>query len=562
MKLRQKLMILGIIPSILFLLLSFIYILPNTKASIYKENDTQLKEETEIVFSVVNHYYTLEQDGELSTQEAQQKAMDAVREIRFGENGYFWIDDTGFKNVMHPMKPELRGKSRINEQDAKGKYLSKEYIEGSIANKDAGYYSDYWYAKPGESVASSKRGYTKLFEPWNWIIGTGAYIDDVEEQIIANITITLSLIIGSIIITLLLTYWISKNSIIKPLQKITSKLDDISQNGGNLTQRINYISKDELGQLSNSFDSFTDKLHSIIKEVSDSTKTVAVTSENLSTSTVETACSIEAVSMTIDEMARGASEQAANAQEGVERLNELSGGINKVVNSAEQMKAYIDKSSEANKVGKEHVKQLILTVEKNTEVAEKVGKQVGLLSHKSGNINKIINTINSIAGETNLLALNATIEAARAGESGRGFAVVADEIRKLSEETSQSTKEIENIVNEIQNEIDKTNIQMVEAEEIIGQTHNKTQETRSAFDVIDESINEIVKQLEVFIQRIEKIDEDKNITITAIEGISAITEETAAATEEVSASAQQQSATIEEISHRADNLKTISKKVN
>lgn len=561
MKLRQKLMILGSIPCILFLLISYIYIVPNISKNIYNQNDNQLKEETEIVFSIVNHYHNLEQKGNLSREEAQRKAKDVVRGIQFGESGYFWIDNTDFENVMHPIKPTLQGKSRINEQDVKGNYFVKEYIERAIENKDEGYYLDFWFTKQGESEASPKRGYTNYFEPWNWIIGTGTYIDDLQGQIQNTKIITLFLIIGVVILTIVLTFLISKHAIIKPLKKVTDKLDDIAQNGGDLTQRINYVSKDEVGQLSKSFDIFMERLQTIMKEVSNSTKVVSATSENLSISTSETAYSIEAVSKTVDEMAMGATQQAANAQEGTKRLENLSDGIDKLVRSAEIMKGHTRKSSEANIEGKQRINELTVMVEENTTMARKVGKQVEVLADKSSVINNIINTIESISKQTNLLALNAAIESARAGEAGKGFGVVAEEIRKLSEETSNSTKEIENIIREIQTEINNTNTQINEVEEMIGITYKISQETSNAFEAIDESIKQTVKQIEKFMQHIDKVDKEKKGTITVVEGIAAITEDAAASTEEVSASVQQQSVIIEEIADTADNLTTVSEKL-
>lgn len=550
-------MFLGIIPSILFLVLSFMYIIPNTESIIYQENDVKLKEETEIVMSIINFYYTLEQNGELSTEEAQQKAMDAVEVIRFGENGYFWIDDTDYKNVMHPIKPELKGKSRIDEQDVTGKYLCREYIEGAIANKDEGYYSDFWFPKPGETEASPKRGYAKVFEPWDWVVATGTYVDDLEGHITKKTTITLFLIISIIIITLLLTYWLSRNVLVKPIQKVTHRLENISQKGGDLTQRIHYDSKDEIGKLSKSFDIFMDKLQSIVIELSKNTKNVANTSKNLATATAETADSIGTVSKTIEEMAVGASDQATKAQEGVGRLNNLSNGINKVVDSSKIMKNYIDKSSQLNGEGKKCINHLTANVQESTIIAQKVRKQVELLENKSSSIYTIINTIHSIAQQTNLLALNAAIESARAGEAGKGFAVVADEIRKLSEETSNSTKEIENIINMIQEEIQTTHIDINEVVNIIEKTHKISEDTNSAFEAIDQSIIETVKQIDVLVENIDMMDKEKNATITAIEGILSITEETAAATEEVSASAQEQLATVEEMSNTSYHLKEV-----
>ena len=136
MRLQNKLMLIGVIPISFLVIITFFYVIPNFKDQMYSRADIQSRNAVDNAYSIAKYYYALEEKGELSAEEAQNRAKDEIKEMRYGEDGYFWIDNTDYINVMHPMKPELLGKSRLNEQDAKGKYLCKEYIEGAQKNKE------------------------------------------------------------------------------------------------------------------------------------------------------------------------------------------------------------------------------------------------------------------------------------------------------------------------------------------------------------------------------------------------------------------------------------------
>lgn len=187
-----------------------------------------------------------------------------------------------------------------------------------------------------------------------------------------------------------------------------------------------------------------------------------------------------------------------------------------------------------------------------------VSENVNSLMGETASIGNILNTIMDISEQTNLLALNAAIEAARAGETGRGFAVVAEEIRKLSEETTDATKSIEDILSSIQFEVKTTKKNMDISEQSVEDVNKTIGQSMAAFKEIFSSIQSSIEAIEELGGSLDMVNDNKEEVILAIQSISSVTEETAASTEELSASMEEQAATVETISNNIDNLaKTI-----
>lgn len=365
-----------------------------------------------------------------------------------------------------------------------------------------------------------------------------------------------------VIICIISAFFIG-NFIAKPIKlttqlvKKTSKLDLTADEEYKVLLKY----KDETGVMAKAvFDMREVLLKTVgsIKEVSDKVTLYSTSFYNIAE---QSASSIEAVTKAADDLAKGAMDQAKEAQEGSSKLDMLSEGIKTVVSNSKLMQEFADKTGELNKNNLDTVEKLSKVVKMNTEVIEKVKQQMNTLDNKSSSISQITSTINSIADQTNLLALNAAIEAARAGESGRGFAVVAGEIRKLSEQTSASVKDIEGIIAQIQNEIKLSKTQVDGAKDIIEETSNASKEAAEASKNIDSAVNSTIAQIEMLIKNIEYMDKNKNNVVEAIHGISAVTEETSASTEEIVASIDQQSSSIEEVAKTAHELKEISLKL-
>lgn len=272
-------------------------------------------------------------------------------------------------------------------------------------------------------------------------------------------------------------------------------------------------------------------------------------------STAETAVSsITEISKTVDEIAKGASDQAAEAQQGVQLVDKLSEQIDLVYQSYSAVMEETNNIHNLNEVGLQAVNILREKSNENFNSTEKISSVVEKLTNTTKEIGAFVQSIEDIAEQTNMLALNAAIEAARAGEAGKGFAVVAEEVRKLADQSRQSTEEIINLVNNISEE-SKMAIQAMEMMRKISQEQNlAVDSTNKSFGDIANGIVTIVEKIKAVNDAVFAMQTSKDNVISAIENISSVSEETAASSEEVAATTEQQLKEIDEMKVAATQL--------
>ncbi len=268
----------------------------------------------------------------------------------------------------------------------------------------------------------------------------------------------------------------------------------------------------------------------------------------------EAALSITEISKTVDEIAKGASDQAQDAQQGVQLVEKLSGQINFVYQSYSSVMKETDNIQNLNNIGLESVNILRSKSEENFNSSEKIFSVVEKLTNTTKEIGTFVQSIEDIAEQTNMLALNAAIEAARAGEAGKGFAVVAEEVRKLADQSRQSTEEIINLMESISTESHLA-IQAMEVMKKVSQEQNiAVDSTNKAFGDIANGIESIVCKTKDVNDAVSRMQTDKDDVIAAIENISSVSEETAASSQQVAATTENQLKEIEEMKTSSDQL--------
>ncbi len=360
-------------------------------------------------------------------------------------------------------------------------------------------------------------------------------------------------IIFSIVITIIIT---------KPINKTTEVLKNIAEGEGDLTQRLEINSNDEIGQLSKWFNLFVDKINIVVKEIISNSNILSESIENTSIAMEQANQGAQEVAKSISTISEGAQNNSSIVQQTTASIQEVSSSAEAIFQSSSDIDTSVANILKATNIGSNNVKEVVNSIEKLDTTSTKVADVIKELKLSSEKIGDIISIITSITEQTNLLALNAAIESARAGEAGKGFAVVAEEIRKLAEESKNSAEQISTIITDIQAKTQETNEIIDKEQEIVKQSVHKVNVTNKEFTNIHNLVEEITNKIKTMTKSSEQQSLISQEMAKAMESLSTEVQDSASASQQVSASIEEQVSTFEEIGSSVDKIRNISKNLH
>jgi methyl-accepting chemotaxis protein len=514
----------------LALILVAVQSLLSTKEELMNAKKTMLTTQIDTVSSLLNYYDGEVKAGRMSLENAQTSAKEHIKHLRYSGKEYFFILNDKVRGIMHPIKPALDNSDLSDIKDPDGKHLFVEFAQ--VAKEEKEGYVSYMWPKPGNEAPLPKLTFVRAFPAWGWIVGSGVYVDDVNEEF-WGVVIEKTVAILAMILLIAAGLFAIQRSIGAKLGNMQEMAQELASGNGDLTKRLNIKGNDEPAKAAESINAFIGATQIMVQNAKRAAEENASVATELSQTSLAIGRRMEDGSLQI---------------EGIHQSAELV--IRHLVHSKKENEDISQEVFEASKTLKDSQNQLVLMIDmvrESVEVEAEFAIKLHELTNNAQQVREVLSVIGEIADQTNLLALNAAIEAARAGEHGRGFAVVADEVRKLAERTQGSLIQTDATITMIVTAIEEASIQMGKNAKNIENVGEKSQ-------VVGEKIEQTAVVVQRTTEAIQKLVSDADTSTKEVEEIAkrllTITELTKANTRSV----EEIATTAEHLYHVAEGL--------
>ncbi|RIU94454.1 methyl-accepting chemotaxis protein [Oceanobacillus picturae] len=460
-----------------------------------------------------------------------------INEIKIGEEGYVFLLDQNGNYISHP----------TNEAGSEETAPFMEDLYASVTGK-----FDYGYDGEEKKLAFTTNTTS------GWKIAGSMLQSEVDEAVAPIFLRTIIVIAIALVIGIAVVLFIIR-SITRPVNNLVEVADKMSN--GDLSVEVENHSNDEIGQLAQAFNRMRKHLNGVIVQVRDKANNLAASSEELNASSQQNTIATEQITNSIQDVASGVESQSNRIDSSSQMAQNMSSSIQQIATSSNEVSSTAADATVVIDAGNKAIKTTVGQMEFIKKTVHELSGNIEGLGNKTREIGEIVDVITNIAEQTNLLALNAAIEAARAGEHGKGFAVVADEVRKLAEQSSQSSEQIKNMIQSIQNE----SIDAVKAMETgtteVDRGIEVVSEAGQSFNDITSFVNTVTTQIQQVASKIQEISSGTDQFVETFDSLAGISETTSGAAQNVSASTEEQLASMEEITDSANSLSVMAEEL-